>query len=195
MDHWKKISMTIIPLCLGVLLKPNQAGEKKYNSKLHNKKLAMINYHKNTCSLIPIPFRTTRREPSLNAPEQVTTWPWPCLSRSITQKSTIGPRLTYRSRISTNEPLASAWRFSFTSCFKNRMFVRHVPKNNGFFFLHLAWRNGRTKKHLTYLWIAKPWTDVNNTIIKIRNRWCNRSLSQVFNFQTSNPKMTKGETE
>mmetsp|Transcript_6838 Transcript_6838/g.17216 ORF Transcript_6838/g.17216 Transcript_6838/m.17216 type:complete len:296 (+) Transcript_6838:1556-2443(+) len=44
------------------------------------------------CSLMPMLLRTIRRLPSLNAPEQVTSWPCPCRSRSTTQKSTIGPK-------------------------------------------------------------------------------------------------------
>ncbi len=69
-----------------------------------------------TCSLMPMPFRTIRREPSLKAPEQVTTWPWPWRSRSTTHKSTMGPKFTKLSKTSTYEPLASAWEFSLISC-------------------------------------------------------------------------------
>mmetsp|Transcript_26148 Transcript_26148/g.66349 ORF Transcript_26148/g.66349 Transcript_26148/m.66349 type:complete len:234 (+) Transcript_26148:631-1332(+) len=44
-------------------------------------------------SLMPMPLRTMRSEPSLYAPLQVTTCPCPCRSRSTTTKSTIGPKL------------------------------------------------------------------------------------------------------
>mmetsp|Transcript_636 Transcript_636/g.1319 ORF Transcript_636/g.1319 Transcript_636/m.1319 type:complete len:247 (-) Transcript_636:859-1599(-) len=47
-------------------------------------------------SLMPMPLRTMRSEPSLLAPEHVTSCPWPCLSKSTTTKSTIGPRLDHR---------------------------------------------------------------------------------------------------
>mmetsp|Transcript_20635 Transcript_20635/g.52381 ORF Transcript_20635/g.52381 Transcript_20635/m.52381 type:complete len:267 (-) Transcript_20635:1104-1904(-) len=44
------------------------------------------------CSSMPMPFRITRRLPSLYAPEQHTTCPCPDFSGSTTQKSWIGPR-------------------------------------------------------------------------------------------------------
>ena len=49
------------------------------------------------CSFIPMPFLTTRMEPSRCAPEQVTTCSCPCFSTSTTTKSTIGPRLGHLS--------------------------------------------------------------------------------------------------
>mmetsp|Transcript_88092 Transcript_88092/g.265123 ORF Transcript_88092/g.265123 Transcript_88092/m.265123 type:complete len:265 (-) Transcript_88092:61-855(-) len=48
------------------------------------------------CSLMPMPLRTTLIEPSLRAPEHVTTCPCPCRSRSTTTKSTIGPMFVQR---------------------------------------------------------------------------------------------------
>lgn len=94
------------------------------------------------CSWIPMPFRMIRREPSLNAPEQVTsyrnthtgaddthwtralldrseaqtslTWPCPCLSRSTTHMSTIGPRLVKVSITATYEPWSLLSTFSCT---------------------------------------------------------------------------------
>jgi hypothetical protein len=47
------------------------------------------------CSLMPMPLRTMRNDPSLAAPEHVTSEPCPWRSRSTTTKSTIGPMLAH----------------------------------------------------------------------------------------------------
>ena len=43
-----------------------------------------------------------------------------------------------------------------------------------------------TQANQEYLWISIAWANINKSIVKIWYCWCNRSLSQKLNFQSSN---------
>ncbi len=127
------------------------------------------------------------------------TCPWPCLSRSTTHMSQIGPRLVKVSMVWTYEPPSSASTFNWKTLQHNSfsLYDLTVSLKSSFYYMHIRMSCKESCPYLDKLRIAKTWSYIHNTIIQVRQTFsnCCLKINKHYNIKYNEyHKSTKGFT-